>query len=152
MVKTFIFAQNQKRKFISVIQRLQTVFLALASLLNLSVYFTPIYDKAMADPQAWIGYGLAVSLMIPMIMNVVCIFLYQNRKNQIVWVKRTALVQVIAFAFGVGVLLSLGGVGTYLWDEALGTGLIALGLILEILALRYIRKDEELVRSMDRIR
>ncbi|HBQ60245.1 MAG TPA: DUF4293 domain-containing protein, partial [Balneolaceae bacterium] len=36
--------------------------------------------------------------------------------------------------------------------EALGTGLIALGLILEILALRYIRKDEELVRSMDRIR
>ncbi|HBQ60244.1 MAG TPA: hypothetical protein DD671_11650, partial [Balneolaceae bacterium] len=106
MVKTFIFAQNQKRKFISVIQRLQTVFLALASLLNLSVYFTPIYDLFPYTTLLPIWYGLAVSLMIPMIMNVVCIFLYQNRKNQIVWVKRTALVQVIAFAFGVGVLLS----------------------------------------------
>lgn len=134
------------------IQRIQTVFLAVATLLNLSVYFTPIYEKAMADPQLWIGIGLAGSLLIAMVLNVVCIFLYQNRKNQIVWVKRSALFQVIGLGFSVGVLFSLGGFGTYLWDEALGTGLVFLGLISQILALRYIQKDEELVRSMDRIR
>lgn len=134
------------------IQRIQTVFLAVATLLNLSVYFTPIYEKAMADPQLWIGIGLAGSLLIAMVLNVVCIFLYQNRKNQIIWVKRSALFQVIGLGFSVGVLFSLGGFGTYLWDEALGTGLVFLGLISQILALRYIQKDEELVRSMDRIR
>lgn len=134
------------------IQRLQTVFLVLASLLNLGAYFTPIYEKAMADPQLWIGYGLAISLVIPMMLNVVCVFLYENRKNQIIWVKRSALLQVVAFGFCVGVLFSLGGIGTYLWDEALGTGLVFIGLIFQILALRFIRKDEELVRSMDRIR
>lgn len=126
--------------------------MALATLLNLSVYFTPIYEKAMADPQLWIGIGLASSLLIAMVMNVICIFLYQNRKTQIVWVKRSALFQVIGLGFSVGVLFSLGGIGTYLWDEALGTGLVFLGLLSQILALRYIQKDEELVRSMDRIR
>lgn len=134
------------------IQRPQTVFLAIATILNLSVYFTPIYEKAMADPQQWIGYGLASSLLIAMVLNVISIFLYQNRKNQINWIKRSALFQVIAFAFCVGVLLSLGGIGTYLWDEALGSGLALLGLVFQILAMRFIRKDDELVRSMDRIR
>jgi protein-S-isoprenylcysteine O-methyltransferase Ste14 len=135
-----------------VIQRLQTVFLAFATLLTLSVYFTPIYEKAMADPQLWIGIGLAASLLIAVILNVVGVFLYNNRKSQLSWVKRAALFQVIGFGFCTGVLFSLGGIGTYLWDEALGTGLVLLGLIFQILAMRYIRKDEELVRSMDRIR
>lgn len=134
------------------IQRLQTVFLAIASLLNLSVYFTPIYDKAMNDPQLWIGIGLASSLLIAMVLNVVSIFLFKNRPKQITWIKRSALFQVIGFGFCVGILFSLGGIGTYLWDEALGTGLVFFGMIFQILAMRFIRKDEELVRSMDRIR
>ncbi|MGN8224546.1 DUF4293 family protein [Gracilimonas sp. BCB1] len=134
------------------IQRLQTVFLALASMLNLSVYFTPIYEKAMNDPQLWIGIGLASSLLVALIINVFSIFLYNNRKNQITWVKRAALLQVIGLGFCVGVLFSLGGIGTYLWDEALGTGLVIAGLLFQVLALRFIKKDEELVRSMDRIR
>lgn len=150
-MKTFILREKLKRND-SVIQRFQTVFLAVATLLNLSVYFTPIYDKAVDDPQLWIGIGLASSLLIAMVLNVVSIFLYKNRKNQITWVKRSALFQVIGFGFCVGVLLSLGGIGTYLWDEALGTGLVFLGMIFQVLAMRFIRKDEELVRSMDRIR
>lgn len=150
--KTFIFSTNIKTKYYQVIQRIQTVFLALASILNLVVYFTPIYDKAMSDPQAWIGYGLAISLVLPMVLNVFAIFLYNNRTNQVSWIKKSALLQVVALGFGVGVLLSLGGFGTYMWDEGLGSSLIFLSLIFQILAMRYIRKDEELVRSMDRIR
>ncbi|MEQ8523953.1 DUF4293 family protein [Gracilimonas sp.] len=134
------------------IQRLQTIFLALASILNLSVYFTAIYEKAMSDPQLWIGIGLASSLLIAIILNVLSIFLYNNRKKQLSWVKRSSLFQVIGLGFCVGVLFSLGGIGTYLWDEALGTGFVFLGLVFQILALRFIKKDEELVRSMDRIR
>lgn len=134
------------------IQRIQTVFLAAATLLNLTVYFTPIYEKSMADPQLWIGIGLATTLLIAMGLNVFSIFQYSNRKNQMKWVKRAALFQVMGLAFCVGVLFSMGGIGSYLWDEALGTALVLFGLALQVLALRYIRKDEELVRSMDRIR
>lgn len=134
------------------IQRLQTVFLVLATLLNVGVYFTPIYEKAMSDPQQWIGISLASALLIAMILNVVSIFLYNDRKSQLTWVKRSALFQVIGLGFCVGVLFSLGGIGTYLWDETLGTALVFLGLFGQLLALRFIKKDEELVRSMDRIR
>lgn len=141
-----------KQKKITVIQRIQTVFLALASCLNLGVYFTPVYDKAMQDPQQWIGIGLASALVIALILNLVSIFMYENRKNQMSWVKRGILLQVVSLGFAAGVLFSLGGIGTYLWDEALGTGLVILGLAGQILALRFIKKDDELVRSMDRIR
>lgn len=106
----------------------------------------------MQDPQLWIGIGLASSLLIAIGLNVVSIFLYESRKNQISWVKRAAFFQIIALGFSVGVLFSLGGIGSYLWDEALGTGMIVLGFAGQLLALRFIKKDEELVRSMDRIR
>ncbi|MBO6522711.1 MAG: DUF4293 domain-containing protein [Balneolaceae bacterium] len=134
------------------LQRIQTVFLALAAITNLGVYFTPIYTRAMEDPQQWIGFGLAISLVVAAIFSVYSIFLFNNRKNQINWVKRAAFVQIISLGFSVGVFFSLGGIGTYLWDEAIGTGLIVLGFIFQLLALRFINKDEKLVRSMDRIR
>lgn len=134
------------------IQRIQTVFLAVATLLNLGVYFTPIYEKAMADPQSWIGMGLAIALLLALALNVVSIFKYTDRKSQMSWVKRAVFFQIIGMGFAAGVLFSLGGIGTYLWDEALGTGLIFLGLIGQVLSLRFIQKDEDLVRSMDRIR
>lgn len=134
------------------IQRIQTVFLALAAIINLSVYFTPIYKKSMADPQDWIGIGLTATLLVALVLSLISIFLYNNRSNQIRWVKYAAFVQIMALAFCIGVLFSLGGIGTYLWDEALGAGLTLIGFIFQMLAIRYIKKDEDLVRSMDRIR
>ena len=134
------------------IQRLQTVFLVLATGATTGTFFTPIYERAMEDPQLWIGYGLAASLTISMFISLGTIFLYANRKNQISWVKRAALFQVIAMGFCFGVILSLGGIGRYLWDEALGTALVILGFLLQLLAIKFIHKDEKLVRSIDRIR
>jgi len=135
-----------------VIQRLQTIFLVFGTMATGGTFFTPIYDRAMEDPQLWIGYGLAISLTAAMIVTIASIFLFGNRKNQMNWVKRAMLLQVIGMGFCFGVLLSLGGIGTYLWDEALGTGLVVLGFILQLLGLRFIHKDEKLVRSIDRIR
>ncbi len=134
------------------IQRLQTVFLGLSVLLTGGAFFTPIYNRAMEDPQLWIGYGLAISLTLAIIVTIGTIFLFKNRTNQMVWVKRAMLIQVIGMGFCFGVLLSLGGIGTYLWDEALGTGLVILGFLSQLLGLRFIHKDENLVRSIDRIR
>jgi len=135
-----------------VIQRLQTVFLVLAILSTGGTFFTPIYNRAMEDPQLWIGYGLAISLTLAMLVTLLTIFLYKNRANQMIWVKRAMLVQVVGMGFCFGVLLSLGGIGPYLWDEALGTGLVIIGFFFQLLGLRFIHKDENLVRSIDRIR
>ena len=50
------------------------------------------------------------------------------------------------------ILFSLGGIGTYLWDEAIGIVLVIAAFIAQFLAVRGIRKDEELVKSIDRLR
>lgn len=134
------------------IQRIQSVFLAIAAMLCIGVFFTPIYDKTMADPQNWIEITLAAALTLSAIMSLASVFLYKNRMQQIKWVKYGALATIIALAICIGTMFSLGGIGRYLWDEALSTGLVVLILALQLLAIRFIKKDEELVRSMDRIR
>lgn len=68
------------------------------------------------------------------------------------WVKYAMLLQTLSLAFGVGITFSLGGIGTYLWDEALGDLLMVAALVLQYAALHGIKKDEKLVKSMDRIR
>ena len=134
------------------IQRLQSIFLALSILTTGGAFFTPIYDRAMEDPQVWIGYGLAISLTIAMILTLVSVFFFKNRSTQMMWVKRAMIIQIISLGFCIGILFSLGGIGLYLWDEALGSGLVFLGFILQMLGLNFINKDEKLIRSMDRIR
>lgn len=134
------------------LQRPQTIFLVLSVFSSLAVYFTPVYDKAMQDPQLWIGYGLATGLVIAIILSIFSIFKYSDRKNQIKWTKVAMLFQLAGIGFAVGVLFSLGGIGTYLWDEALGSALALIGLFFQGLAIRFIKKDLELVRSIDRLR
>jgi len=135
-----------------VIQRPQTIFLAFAVIANLIVFFTPIYRHAVNDPAGWIGLGFAISLTLAMIIALVSIFLFKNRINQLKWVKMATYIQIVGLGFAAGVLFSLGGFGTFLWREVLSSGLIVIALAMFWLAGRSIKKDEELVKSMDRIR
>ncbi|MDX1642473.1 MAG: DUF4293 domain-containing protein [Balneolaceae bacterium] len=134
------------------IQRPQTLYLFFAVLLNLGVFFNSIYSKAMADPAEWIGYGLAISLTVAMLIAFVAIFLYKNRPLQLRIVKFGIYIQIVGLGFGTGVLFSLGGFGIFLWQESIGVALLVLSLTMFWLAGRNIKKDEELVKSMDRIR
>lgn len=134
------------------IQRPQTVYLLVATLLNVAVFFNSIYSKAMADPAQWIGYGLAISLTLALILALVSVFLYKNRQTQLKVVKAGTYIQILALGFSTGVLFSLGGFGVFLWQETIGVAFITVSLIMYWLAGRGVKKDEELVKSMDRIR
>ena len=124
----------------------------MAALLNVAVFFNSIYVQAMADPVKWIGYGLAGSLTIALVLALVSVFLYNNRPLQLKVVKGGTFLQIIAFGVAGGVLFSLGGFGVFLWEESVGVAFIILSLIFFWLAGRGIKKDEALVKSMDRIR
>lgn len=134
------------------IQRIQTVFLFLAFLLNGSVFFNALYTHAMNDPQAWIGLGFAIILSIACLGSLGTIFLYKNRQNHVRWVSRLLIVQVITIGFALGIYISLGGFGTYLWDETIGLGILGLALVSQLYARKKVKDDIELVKSMDRIR
>lgn len=134
------------------IQRIQTVFLFVAFLLNGSVFFNVLYRHAMQDPQQWLGISFAVILTIASLGSLGTIFLYQNRENHHKWVGILLIVQVVTIGFGTGIYISLGGFGTYLWDETIGLGLLVLALGFQLYARKKIKDDIELVKSMDRIR
>lgn len=134
------------------IQRIQSAFLFLAFLLNGSVFFNALYSRAVEDPREWIGTSFAIILTISALASLGCIFLYKNRDNQLRWVSRLLIPQVIAFGFGIGIYISLGGFGTYLWDETIGLGLLFVAFAAQLYARKKIKDDIALVKSMDRIR
>lgn len=146
------FLEKVSPNSIGLIQRPQTLYLFFATLINFGVFFNSIYSKAMADPAEWIGYGLAISLTLAILIALVSIFFYKNRPLQINLVKFGTYIQIVALGFGTGILFSLGGFGIFLWQESVGVALLILSLVMFWLAGKNIKKDEELVKSMDRIR
>ncbi len=134
------------------IQRIQSVYLLLAAILNAAIFFNALYARAQADPVAWISIGFTVVLILAGLVSLICIFLYKNREAQAKCATAAITFQVIAFGYGVGILISLGGFGAFLWDEALGAFFLLIALIAMVIARKKIRDDQDLVRSMDRIR
>lgn len=124
----------------------------MATLFNLAVFFTPIYSRSVQDPVVWIGLGLAGSLTIAMILAFLAIFLYNNRILQLKVVKLAVYCEIIGLGAAFGVLFSLGALRHQLLSDGLGLLLIILALLMLWLGGRGIKKDDELVKSMDRIR
>lgn len=106
----------------------------------------------MEDPRGWVGIGFAILLTLSALGSLGVIFLYNNRENQLSWVSRLLIPQVATFGFAVGIYISLGGFGTYLWDESIGLLLLILALGCQLYARKKVKDDIELVKSMDRIR
>lgn len=106
----------------------------------------------MNDPSIWIGITFAILLTAVMILSLIAIFLYNNRTNQLKWVKFVTYLQIAVLGVSVAILFTMGGFGMFLWREVLSVALIFLSLIALWQAGRFIKKDKELVESMDRIR
>ncbi|MDG5767476.1 DUF4293 family protein [Balneolales bacterium ANBcel1] len=134
------------------IQRIQTIFLFLILPVNAGFVFTPMFPHALQDPSGWLSNGLMAALFFSVALSLYSVFLFRNRQNQMKWVKRGMLFQVIAIGMAVGVFFTVGRIGMNLMAEALSVGLLVLGVALQYVALHYIDRDEKLVKSMDRIR
>ncbi len=134
------------------IQRIQSVLLSLAFLLNGGVFFNAVYRHAQADPSAWIGIGFSLILTIAFFGSLGCIFLYKNRQNQVRWINILLIAQLITLGWGIGIFISLGGFGVFLWDETIGLVFLVLALASQLYARKKVKDDIELVNSMDRIR
>jgi len=143
--------QNQLNRS-SVIQRIQSLYLIMAIVVNGLFFFTPLFYRALADPAAWISSGLFSALFLSAAVSLYSLFRFRNRPLQIRWIHRAMIFQVLGVGFGSGVLFTLGSLGRYEWRGILSLGLLLLVWIMQVLAVRAIDRDEKLVKSMDRIR
>lgn len=156
------------------IQRKQTLLLALAALLSFSTWLFPVgtYERG-AETYVFLTSGLvgpdgevmedpAMKVPFHIILTVlggaltVSIFLYSNRARQMRLVRGTYLITlaVIAFTFITdnSIRSFLSGSGSFEHRYGLSYFIPLVVLVLAFLAQRAIKADEDLVKSMDRLR
>ena len=144
------------------IQRKQSIFLFLAAALILSLLVLPISSSSVANAGVY-NDGIwevkdQMNMLGGLILGAVCsllaIFLFKNRSWQIRLILLGILAVVVMLIFGI--LSYLGEMETLPAeaevDIKLGSAIPLIILILLALAIKFIRKDERLVRSMDRLR
>ncbi|TVQ11586.1 MAG: DUF4293 family protein [Balneolaceae bacterium] len=134
------------------IQRIQTIFLTLALLLNIAFFFTPLFERVLEDPSGWFRSAILTAVGLAAILTAASIFMYKNRIRQMRWVKNAMIFQILASGTGVGVFFTLGRIGAHLTGEAAGLAFLILAVLFQLLANASIKKDERLVKSIDRIR
>ncbi len=140
------------------IQRKQSLFLFIAALLNACLLLVPFYKWHEAGDTTW--HELRLNTFFPafivaiviILLPLVAIFMFRKRKQQIAM----CFVSMISISTFVGMMLSkVGSIvpasatdGTY-W---IGAALPVVSFVFILLAILGIRKDDKLVRSMDRLR
>ncbi len=134
------------------IQRIQTIWLVLAVICNALVFFTPLYTEVASDPGDWLMPLLAASLGFSALGSIYAIFLYKNRPYQIKIVTYAMIFQVVGLGASIGVVLNVIDFNNLNLIHFYGPGVILFVWILQFMAVKGIKKDENLVRSMDRIR
>jgi peptidoglycan/LPS O-acetylase OafA/YrhL len=131
--------------------------LAQMTVKEITYFFNP-FGMALADG-TYIAkaYLLTAAVLLVMVYNLVIIFYFKNRKIQIKLAKLNGI--VLAMLIGL-VVLSIDSLAAVLSlpemeaniEYGFGTYLLFIPLMLNYLSIKAIRKDEELVRSADRLR
>ncbi len=152
------------------IQRIQTLFLLVSTVALVASYFIPFgslpdgiqvlelrsygvksQEGVYLDTVSTWWFHIPLSMVI--VANLWTLFLYNDRRRQILILKVTFLLFAVSF-----VLLSMyineagKAYSNIKMKPGISVVLVFVGLALNWLAARAIRKDEELVRSVDRIR
>lgn len=145
------------------IQRIQTVFLFLAVVALglflwmplLRVEFPPFNENVQGWDvrhffNGWIYFVNPILVGTAIVLTLINIFLYKNRELQILicWFSIVFIAAAVAYVYyKYQTKISPGYVVFTAWNL-----LAALAALLQILAIVYIRKDENTIKSLDRLR
>jgi Domain of unknown function (DUF4293) len=136
------------------IQRIQTVYLILTFIATgVLVFFFPLWTlnngKAfyfMQDQFYTVLFGLSSTLTIVSIIS------YKKRQNQFVMGRLNIILNLILLGLFVYRSLNLSGETIAVSEKGIGMFLPIVAIVLLVLANKAIKKDEDLVKSVDRLR
>lgn len=141
------------------IQRIQSVFYLLAALCAVGLFFLPI---ATSDKTAGMFFedkvfnvqdhiGLLVVTGLAVLLPLVAIFLFKNRPLQLKLGYSSLLFPILLLAAGAYVFFTKGE-GSSIVSANAGMFLPIGILLFAVLGNRFVKKDEDLVKSSDRLR
>lgn len=140
------------------IQRIQSVWLALAAVCGFAMAKVPLFSATLTDlskrsflaTESLLAFALIIGIAV---MSVIAIFLFKNRPAQYKMAISGALLSALVIGLQV---YSIEGFkkanpiqqGTYQWGGLLPIVM----MVLLFMAAAAIRKDEKLIKSLDRLR
>ncbi len=135
------------------IQRIQTFFLVLVAIIAgglpfvLNLWIDAEGTEFFAQQELWIILVLYLSAALALIS----VFLYKNRQNQFVVNRLNMILNLFLLGFFVYRSLNLSG-ESEISEKGIGMLIPVFSIVFLVLANRAIKKDEDLVKSVDRLR
>jgi len=142
------------------IQRIQSIYLFLASIVSGGLIFVfdlwetlknEIFALDLFSKEAISFKLIPIMFIISAIMSLVTIFLFKNRQLQFVLGRVIILINLFLLGLLIYLSLTLSG-ETSVSEKGIGMFLPILAILLVVLANKAIKKDEDLVKSADRLR
>jgi hypothetical protein len=142
------------------IQRIQTVYLLVASIVSGLLIFVfnlwkaiekSIFALDLLNSESNLLKLIPILFLVSAILAFVAIFLFKNRKLQFVTGRLTILINLILLGLLIYLSLTLPG-ETAVSEKGIGMFIPILVILLIVLANKAIKKDEDLVKSADRLR
>ncbi|TDE41892.1 DUF4293 family protein [Flavobacterium rhamnosiphilum] len=136
------------------IQRIQTIYLLLAFVVTgILLFFIPLWTMKdgkefyfMQSQVYTIVLGLSTTLTLLSIVS------YKKRQNQFVIGRLNIILNLILLGLFVYRSLNLSGETPAVSEKGIGMFLPVVAIVLLVLANKAIKKDEDLVKSVDRLR
>ncbi len=142
------------------IQRIQSIYLLLASAVSGGLIFVfdlwenlknEVYALDLLSRESILLNAIPLLFILAAVISVVAIFLFNNRKLQFVVGRITILINLFLLGLLIYVSLKLPG-EVSISEKGIGMFLPILAILLVVLANKAIKKDEDLVKSVDRLR
>lgn len=143
------------------IQRIQTIYLLLAAIVSGGLIFVVNLweletEKVVFAKDLFLGEGLSLKLIpilfiLSTVISVITIFKFKNRQNQFVLGRVNILTNLFLLGLLIYHVLNLSG-ETIVSEKGIGAFFPIIVIVLLVLANKAIKKDEDLVKSVDRLR
>lgn len=138
------------------IQRIQTLYIMLSAIATGALPFVFELWTLKTDNQATAVFLTSSAIYLSLfglvtLLAIISIFSFKKRQNQFVLNRLTMIFNFILLGFFVYRSLNLSG-ETMVSEKGIGMFLPAISIVLLVLANKAIKKDEDLVKSVDRLR
>ncbi len=141
------------------IQRIQTVYLFLIAILSCALIFVfnlwqiseaKVFAFDLFSAEGMLHKLVPVFFVLSGLVALGTIFLYKNRQLQFVLGRIIILINL--FLLGILIYLSLNLPGEVSSEKGIGMFIPTIVVLLSVMANKAIKKDEDLVKSVDRLR
>lgn len=141
------------------IQRIQSIYLLLVAVLSGGLIFAfhlwklaenKVFALELFSAESMVDKSVPVLFLASAVLALYSIFSFKDRKKQFVMGRLIILINL--FLLGVLIYLSLNLPGEVTSEKGIGMFIPVVAILFSVMANKAIKKDEDLVKSVDRLR